>query len=129
MTLSSLYDGEHADILLSNVNLVFDEVAQQHTIECSKHGRSSLTVQNAMTRLHAVEQSKNQLVQMSGKRAGASTAHGLQVNNVNAGTSENQKHKQRFNAKAEEIRKRKSKYKCANCNKTGHWYAECTVKP
>lgn len=122
-----LEEWEHAGLLLSNAQLVFRELAEQHTVWCGKNDRRSLTRADATQRLGQAEQARSQV---AGLQAGQPAQRAAQVVSfVSQGTKSvgKQKKKKRQGMSENELAQKKARTKCSNCSQPRHWYAECTA--
>ncbi|GMF24206.1 unnamed protein product [Phytophthora fragariaefolia] len=122
-----LEEWEHASLLLSNVQLVFRELAEQHTVWCIKNDRRSLTRVDATQRLRQAEQARSQV---TGLQVGQPAQRAAQVVSFvcqGAKAAGKQKKKKRQGMSENELAQKKARTKCSNCSQHGHWYAECTA--
>lgn len=121
-----LEEWEHASLLLSNCQQVFRELAEQHTVWCSRNDRRTLTRAEVTRRLRQAEQARNQV---SGLQSSQPALRAMQtVNGVAFSKKASGKtRKKRHALSKKDLALKKARTTCANCDQSGHWYAECTA--
>ncbi|GMF28925.1 unnamed protein product [Phytophthora fragariaefolia] len=121
-----LEEWEDSSFLLPTSQLVFRELAEQHTVWCSKNDRRSLTRADATQRLHQAEQARSQVADLQGGQPVQRAAQVVSFVSQGGKTSGKHNKMKRQGMSENELAQKKAKTKC-NCSQPGHWYVECTA--